>query len=37
VAIGEEPNYAYEAQEMTMLPGTMIFLNTEGLIKVKNA
>lgn len=37
VAIGEEPNYAYEAQEITMLPGTMIFLNTEGLIKVKNA
>ena len=37
VAIGEEPNYAYEAQEMTMLPGTMLFLNTEGLIKVKNA
>ena len=37
VAIGEEPNYAYEAQEITMLPGTMIFMNTEGLIKVKNA
>ena len=37
VAIGEELNYAYEIQEITMLPGTMIFLNTEGLIKVKNA
>ncbi len=37
IAIGEEPNYKYEAQEILMLPGTMIFLNTDGLIKVKNA
>ena len=36
-AIGEQANYEYEAQEIVMLPGTMIFLNTEGLIKVKNA
>ena len=37
IAIGEKPNYKYEAQEILMLPGTMIFLNTDGLIKVKNA
>jgi hypothetical protein len=37
IALGEKPNYKYEAQEILMLPGTMIFLNTDGLIKVKNA
>jgi hypothetical protein len=37
VAIGEQPNYNYELQEIVMQPGSMIFLNTEGLIKVKNA
>ena len=36
-AIGEQPNYEYEAQEIVMLPGTMIFLNNDGLTKVKNA
>ena len=37
INIGEKPNYQFEAQEMLMLPGTMIFLNTDGLIKIKNA
>ena len=37
IAIGEKPNWNYEPQEMLMLPGTMIFLNSDGLIKVKNA
>ncbi|WP_028902290.1 SpoIIE family protein phosphatase [Prevotella sp. P6B4] len=37
VPIGERPNWKFEAQETTLLPGTMLFLNTDGLIKVKNA
>ena len=37
INIGEKPNYQFEAQEMLMLPGTMIFLNSDGLIKVKNS
>ena len=37
IAIGEKPNFKYEAQEILMTPGTMIFLNTDGLTKVKNA
>jgi len=37
VAIGEQANYDYEAQEIVLQPGTMIFLNTDGLTKVKNA
>ena len=36
IAVGEQRNWEYEPQEIQMLPGTMIFLNTEGLIKVKN-
>lgn len=35
--IGERPNVEFEPQEVLMLPGTMIFLNTDGLIKAKNA
>lgn len=37
VAIGEQANYKFELQEIVMQPGTMIFLNTDGLTKVKNA
>ena len=37
IAIGEKPDWTYEPQEILMLPGTMIFLNSEGLIKAKNA
>ena len=37
IAIGEKPNYKYETQEILMTPGTMLFLNTDSLIKVKNA
>ena len=37
IAIGEKPNWKYEAQEILMTPGTMLFLNTDGLIKAKNA
>ena len=36
IAVGEQRNWEYEPQEIQMLPGTMIFLNTDGLIKVKN-
>ena len=36
IAVGEHRNWEYEPQEIQMLPGTMIFLNTDGLIKVKN-
>ena len=36
IAVGEQRNWEYEPQEIQILPGTMIFLNTEGLIKVKN-
>ena len=35
-AIGEQANYQYELQEIIMQPGSMIFLNTDGLIKAKN-
>ena len=37
IAIGEKPNWEFEPQEILMLPGTMLFLNTDGLIKAKNA
>ena len=37
IVIGGKLNYPFEGQETAMLPGTMIFLNTEGLIRVKNA
>ena len=37
IPVGEQDNWNYEAQEVTLLPGTMIFLNTNGLIKVRNA
>ena len=37
IAIGEKSNGEFEPQEILMLPGTMIFLNSEGLIKAKNA
>ena len=35
-AIGEQANYQYELQDIIMQPGSMIFLNTDGLIKAKN-
>ena len=35
-AIGAQPNYVYEQQEIVMQPGSMIFLNTDGLLKAKN-
>ena len=37
IGIGEKPNWKFEPQEILMLPGTMLFLNSDGLIKAKNA
>lgn len=37
VPVGEQPNWEYEPQEIALLPGTMIFLNNEGLVKARNA
>jgi len=37
VAIGEQLTWRYEPQIIAMQPGTMLFLNTDGLIKIKNA
>ena len=37
VAIGEKPNWKFEPQQILLLPGTMLFLNSNGLLKAKNA
>jgi hypothetical protein len=37
IPVGEQATWPYEGQEITLLPGTMLFLNTDGLTKVKNA